>query len=167
MIKILLDPSEITGIQVDETLHGGMKPVLRYLSTKRAEKTRTLCDYGEADGRRLIDESVRKCNKFTNVKVVFQKGSDCKVLEQIGGDRLGKAALLEYGVDGVFDEHTDTKDSKNHIGTLILIPPKTDNSFIGGTLYVAGKAAATAHDKVDCYLHPIGPGASSHKGTKR
>lgn len=43
---------------------------------------------------------------------------------------------MKYEEGGFFKEHQDSKSNKNHIGTILIYPPKELFNYEGGELYL-------------------------------
>lgn len=67
--------------------------------------------------------------KITNINIKF----DLDLIYDKNGHYL-KWKLLKYEKDGFFTKHKDGKKNNLHFGTMLILPPKTINSYKGGEL---------------------------------
>jgi len=94
-------------------------------------------------GQNIINKEIRSCqelpvNLFVKKNIFFKKFAE--FLEEPDTENFffitKNYDLLKYEEGDFFKEHQDTRYNKNHIGTILIYPPKKLFNYEGGELYL-------------------------------
>ncbi len=118
------------------------------------------CKEGEADHPRVVDPSVRSCEKarvtgsfhlnkwFTSTFQDMLVESGLKV--DTDSFAFMQTEVLRYGVGGRFASHEDRRVSDKHIGTFLIVVPSAD--LVGGVLTVTGPSDDERKNATEPYI---------------
>jgi len=93
-------------------------------------------------GKNEVNEKIRKCKIIYGCKVLYNKKQYQEALShfldelEIDEECEKYFDLIKYDVGDFFAPHQDGKKYNNHIGTILIYPPKNLYPYEGGELYL-------------------------------
>jgi hypothetical protein len=111
------------------------------------------------DGRIKTDKSLRLCkyvdmymdsfNAFSGVLQIHANNIRKRKLfdAEVNFNDHSKIRILKYEKGGMFKAHHDHKTDENHIGTLVLLAPKSLSNYEGGDLIINKKIRVAQSDE--------------------
>lgn len=131
---------------------GASKKNIVKSSVRKSEYCEIYCDFISSNNvENCVKQSVsEEYQPF--IKPLFCENDASNVLDVSDANEKTCWTLLKYLPGDFFAKHKDGVSSKEHVGTILIIPPKAVCPYEGGELVIYGDFATKKHNTIECEI---------------